>query len=66
MRCFEPGLPTSENPRDVQLQTPLRYIATDSKLIAEFGECAAYLSLPTQCPENFINAILAADDDKLP
>ena len=60
---LSPGLPDVETLRDVQLQTPLRIYSTDSKLIAEFGEMRRIPISYGQVPENFINALLAAEDD---
>lgn len=60
---LSPGLPDVETLRDVQLQTPLRIYSTDSKLIAEFGEMRRIPILYDQVPENFIHALLAAEDD---
>ncbi|WP_052185309.1 penicillin-binding protein 1A [Halopseudomonas pelagia] len=60
---LSPSLPDVETLRDVQLQTPLRIYSTDSKLIAEFGEMRRIPISYDQVPENFINAILAAEDD---
>lgn len=60
---LSPGLPDVETLRDVQLQTPLRIYSTDNKLIAEFGEMRRIPIVYDQVPENFINALLAAEDD---
>ncbi|MHA7815742.1 MAG: penicillin-binding protein 1A [Pseudohaliea sp.] len=58
-----PGLPDVETLRDVQLQTPMRVYAADGELIGQFGEQKrnplAYADIPPQ----FIDALLAAEDD---
>ncbi|MFO7664563.1 MAG: transglycosylase domain-containing protein, partial [Chloroflexota bacterium] len=60
---LSPGLPDVETLRNVQLQTPLRIYSTDNKLIAQFGEMRRIPISYGQVPEDFINAILAAEDD---
>ncbi len=60
---LSPALPDVETLRDVQLQTPLRIYSTDHKLIAEFGEMRRFPISFDQVPENFILAMLAAEDD---
>ncbi|KGE04004.1 penicillin-binding protein 1A [Pseudohaliea rubra] len=58
-----PGLPEVETLRDVQLQTPMRVYTADGELIGQFGEQKrnplAYDNIPSQ----FIDALLAAEDD---
>ena len=58
-----PGLPDVETLRDVQLQTPMRVYTADGELIGQFGEQKrnplAYDAIPPQ----FIEALLAAEDD---
>lgn len=57
------NLPSINSIRQVELQIPLRIYSADNKLIAEFGEMRrspiAYEDIPT----DFINALLAAEDD---
>lgn len=60
---LSPALPDVETLRDVQLQTPLRIYSTDHKLIAEFGEMRRFPISFDQIPQNFILAMLAAEDD---
>jgi penicillin-binding protein 1A len=60
---LSPALPDVETLRDMQLQTPLRIYSTDHKLIAEFGEMRRFPISFDQIPENFILAMLAAEDD---
>ncbi|MFZ2288321.1 MAG: penicillin-binding protein 1A [Halopseudomonas yangmingensis] len=57
------SLPDVETLRDVQLQTPLRMYSTDGKLIAEFGEMRRIPVSFDEVPADFINALLAAEDD---
>ncbi len=61
---FAPKLPQIEGVRDLKLQTPLRIYSADGKLIGEFGETRrqplAYKDIPTQ----FVQAVLAAEDDR--
>jgi penicillin-binding protein 1A len=60
---LSPSLPDVDALRDLQLQTPLRIYSTDNKLIAEFGEMRRIPISYEQVPQNFINALLAAEDD---
>ncbi|HDZ56938.1 MAG TPA: penicillin-binding protein 1A [Pseudomonas xinjiangensis] len=60
---LSPALPDVDTLRNVQLQTPLRIYSTDHKLIAEFGEMRRFPISFDQVPENFILAMLAAEDD---
>lgn len=56
-------LPPIDTIRDVQLQIPLRVYSKDYKLIAEFGEMRRSPIPYKDIPPNFINALLAAEDD---
>ena len=60
---LSPALPDVETLRNVQLQTPLRIYSTDHKLIAEFGEMRRFPISFDRVPQNFILALLAAEDD---
>ena len=60
---LSPNLPDVDTLRDVKLQTPLRVYSKDHKLIAEFGEMRRLPISFDQIPQDFINAILAAEDD---
>ncbi|SDT26260.1 penicillin-binding protein 1A [Halopseudomonas xinjiangensis] len=60
---LSPALPDVETLRNVQLQTPLRIYSTDHKLIAEFGEMRRFPINFDRVPNNFILALLAAEDD---
>lgn len=57
------NLPSISTIRDVQLQIPLRVYSQDHKLIAEFGEMRRSPIPYSEIPQNFINALLAAEDD---
>lgn len=60
---LSPGLPSVESLRTIKLQIPLRVYSQDGKLIAEFGEMRRSPISFQQIPKDFINAILAAEDD---
>jgi len=60
---LSPDLPDVDALRDLQLQTPLRIYSTDNRLIAEFGEMRRIPINYEQIPTDFINALLAAEDD---
>ena len=61
---LSPGLPSVDSLRDVRLQTPLRIYAADNSLIAEFGEKRRSPVSIDEIPQRFINAVLAAEDDR--
>ena len=61
---LSPKLPSVDTLRDVQLQTPLRIYTADEQLIGEFGEKRRTPIDFEQIPPLFINAILAAEDDR--
>ena len=58
-----PGLPSVDTLRDVQLQIPLRVYSSDGKLIAEFGEMRRSPIQFADIPQDFIHALLSAEDD---
>jgi penicillin-binding protein 1A len=60
---LSPGLPSVESLRSIQLQIPLRVYSSDGKLIAEFGEMRRSPIRFDDIPPDFINALLAAEDD---
>lgn len=60
---LSPNLPSVEALRTIQLQIPLRVYSSDGKLIAEFGEMRRTPVRFADIPPNFINALLAAEDD---
>ena len=60
---LSPDLPSAEKLRDVQLQTPMLVYSRDGELIGQFGE-QKRTPLPFDAiPEQFIKALLAAEDD---
>ena len=58
-----PTLPDTEELKDVELQTPLRVYSADGKLISEFGEKRRTPLTYAEIPPQFINALLASEDD---
>ncbi|MFK7976486.1 MAG: penicillin-binding protein 1A [Halioglobus sp.] len=60
---LSPNLPDVETLRDVKLQTPMRVYTADDQLIGQFGEQKRSPLLFNQIPEQFVNALLAAEDD---
>lgn len=60
---LSPNLPSVESLRSIELQIPLRIYSSDDKLIAEFGEMRRSPISFDDTPEDFINALLAAEDD---
>ncbi len=60
---LSPNLPDVETLRDVKLQTPMLVYTRDGELIGQFGE-QKRSPLPFDAiPEQFIKALLAAEDD---
>jgi penicillin-binding protein 1A len=60
---LSPQLPPVDTLRQVQLQTPLRIYSSDQKLIGEFGEKRRSPIRFDQIPQQYIDAILSAEDD---
>lgn len=60
---LSPNLPNPDSLRDVKLQTPLRIMSADNRLIGQFGEQKRDPLRFDQIPNHFINALLAAEDD---
>jgi penicillin-binding protein 1A len=58
-----PNLPDVETLRDVRLQTPMRVYSRDGELIGQFGEQKRNPLRYEQVPQQFIQALLAAEDD---
>lgn len=59
-----PNLPDVETLRDVRLQTPMRVYTREGDLIGQFGE-QKRTPLPfAEIPDQFVQALLAAEDDK--
>lgn len=60
---LSPSQPSVEALRRIQLQVPLRIYSKDEKLIAEYGEMRRAPVRFNDIPQDFINALLAAEDD---
>ena len=60
---LSPDLPSVESLKDTKLQIPLHIYSQDHKLIAEYGEMRREPLPFKKVPENFIHALLAAEDD---
>lgn len=60
---LSPSLPDVETLRDVQLQTPMRVFTRDGDLIGQFGEQKRNPLRFDEVPEQFVDALLAAEDD---
>jgi len=58
-----PSLPDAEQLKDVDLQTPLRVYTEDGLLISEFGEKRRSPISFEEVPQQFIDALLASEDD---
>lgn len=61
---LNPRLPEIETLKNIQLQVPLRIYSADQQLIAEFGEKRRQPITYEQVPPLFIQALLAAEDDR--
>jgi len=59
---FAPGLPDVRQLQDFELHSPLRVFTRDDKLIGEFGEERRMPVDYDEIPEEFIQALLAAED----
>ncbi|MGM0450418.1 MAG: penicillin-binding protein 1A [Pseudomonadota bacterium] len=61
---LQPGLPSVDQLRDVNFQTPLKVYTRDSKLIAEFGEMRRTPRDLDEVPRHQVQAFLAAEDNR--
>ncbi len=61
---LSPQLPSVEVLRDVRFQVPLQVYTRDQQLIAEYGSKKRDPLRFEQVPDQMINAILAAEDDR--
>ncbi len=61
---LSPNLPDVETLRDVKLQTPMRVYTREGDLIGQFGEQKRSPLPFDEIPEQFIQALLAAEDDR--
>jgi penicillin-binding protein 1A len=59
-----PQLPKIDSVLDLKLQTPLRIISADGRLIGEFGETRRQPMAYSELPPLFVKAVLAAEDDR--
>jgi penicillin-binding protein 1A len=59
-----PSLPEAESLRDVRLQIPLSVYSRDGRLLAQFGERQRTPAAYEEIPEQLVQAILAAEDDR--
>jgi len=57
-------LPDESKIRDIELQIPLKIYTEDEKLIGEFGEKRRTALRFDLIPKHYVNAVLAAEDDK--
>ncbi|TDB02634.1 penicillin-binding protein 1A [Halomonas marinisediminis] len=60
---FAPGLPDVRQLQDFELHSPLRIYTRDGKLIGEYGEERRLPIDHDEIPAEFIQALLAAEDD---
>lgn len=61
---LNPRLPSVATLREAELQVPLRVYSYDNELIGEYGEKFRTPVKREQIPQQLINAILAAEDDR--
>lgn len=61
---FLPGLPDVNELKEVRYQVPLRVLADDGQLIAEFGEKRRIPLELDEIPEYLKQAVIAAEDDR--
>lgn len=59
---LSPQLPDVETLKEVRLQTPLRIYSADGKLMGEFGEKRRIPVKYADIPEQYIHALLSAED----
>ena len=60
---LSPNLPDVETLRDVKLQTPMRVYTREGDLIGQFGEQKRSPLPFDEIPDQFVKALLAAEDD---
>ena len=61
---LSPNLPDADTLRDVKLQTPMKVMSSDNRLIGQFGEQKRSPLKFDEIPSDFVNALLAAEDDQ--
>ncbi|RDX36090.1 penicillin-binding protein 1A, partial [Kangiella sp. HD9-110m-PIT-SAG07] len=59
-----PQVPEIDSLKNVKLQTPMRIFSQDGKLIGEFGDVRREPVTYVQIPDNFINALVATEDQR--
>ena len=61
---LSPALPDVQTLKDFRLQTPMRILSSDSKLIAEYGEKRRSPIYYQQIPTQFVQALIAVEDKR--
>lgn len=61
---LSPALPDVETLKDYKLQTPMRVLSADNKLIAEYGEQRRTPLRYEQIPTHFVQALIAIEDKR--
>ncbi len=61
---MSPNLPEVDSLKDVHFQVPLRVYTADGKLMGEFGEKRRLPLTYPEIPENLVQAVLGAEDDR--
>lgn len=61
---LSPALPDVQTLKDFKLQTPMRIISADNKLIAEYGEKRRAPLRYEQIPTQFVQALIAIEDKR--
>ena len=61
---LSPALPDVQTLKDFKLQTPMRIISADNKLIAEYGEKRRAPLRYEQIPTQFVQALVAIEDKR--
>ena len=61
---LSPALPDVQSLKDFKLQTPMRVMSADNKLIAEYGEQRRAPLRYEQIPTQFIQALIAIEDKR--
>ena len=59
-----PDLPPTSEVQDIRLKEPLRIYSIDGRLMGEFGDERRITVRIDDTPQDLINAILAAEDDR--
>lgn len=59
-----PKLPAVESLKETKFQIPLRVFTQDGELIGEFGEKRRSPVTYSEIPQNYVDAILSAEDDR--